>query len=209
MFSYGTTPLRRRFCQHRKSSGKRAGTKPACMRRAGLCARGRVHAYQNFRRVRRGRCARQATQADCDCRSRRRCGRALRAGISYKRQVDLIAAGRRLSGRRPEAVEKLQRSFSTTGCGLLRARAVRQKRTACTLAGRSVFFPTYTPPEKIIYNSFAASAANSARLFDTLRPPSFRTAAFCNRILTRGFLFTARSFSGIMYAIKFGSVVHI
>ena len=47
-----------------------------------------------------------------------------------------------------EAVEKLLWSFSTTGCGLLRARSVRQKRTACTLAGRSVFFPTYTPPRR-------------------------------------------------------------
>ncbi|MGM9558359.1 MAG: hypothetical protein ACI3VP_08900, partial [Oscillospiraceae bacterium] len=53
------------------------------------------------------------------------------------------------------AVEKLLWSFSATGRGLLRARAVRQKRTACTLAGRSVFFPTYTPPGKMIDMSFA------------------------------------------------------
>jgi hypothetical protein len=38
-------------------------------------------------------------------------------------------------------------------------------RSARTLDGREVFFPTYMPPEKTNLNLFAPGGANSARLF--------------------------------------------
>jgi hypothetical protein len=45
----------------------------------------------------------------------------------------------------------------------------RLQRTRCarTFAGREVFFPTYTPPEKIVRNLFRRKAAKLCEAFLT------------------------------------------
>ena len=51
----------------------------------------------------------------------------------------------------PEKIKALPKEFFDNRLRpAARTICPQKKRTACTLAGRSVFFPTYTPPEKMI-----------------------------------------------------------
>ena len=67
-----------------------------------------------------------------------------------------------------ETVEKPIGFFDKVSCRMLRAPFARLGRTKNTLASYIVFCVVYTPLRKINLILFAASAANSARLFDTL-----------------------------------------
>ena len=73
----------------------------------------------------------------------------------------------------PERVKKLFDTLSNgkhfvgfpfeKACVLLRAQFVCRRPTNSTLAGRSVRFPTYTPPENTIYILFRRARRNSTR----------------------------------------------
>ena len=68
-------------------------------------------------------------------------------------------------GSGAEPVEKPVGFFDKVSCRTLRAPVVRLRRTTNTLASYIVFCVVYTPLRKIDLISFAANAANSARLF--------------------------------------------
>ena len=93
------------------------------------------------------------------------------AAAMLSRLLDLmqqIAQNRRWSKslqRLFEPVEKPVGFFDKVSCRTLRAPVVRLRRTTNTLASYIVFCVVYTPLRKIDLILFAASAANSARLF--------------------------------------------
>jgi hypothetical protein len=57
-------------------------------------------------------------------------------------------------------IEKAAKPLFRAGCGL-----PQRTRCARTFAGREVFFPTYTPPEKMNFTLFRRLAAKLCEAF--------------------------------------------